>query len=244
MNNQQKTEKETGEMRRQKSCKSLNFTMVELLVVIAIIAILASMLLPALNKAMNKAKQIKCVSNLKQIGTGVVQYANDWSGWVYPNTGNPPLWTWYKSITFYIGPKTFPESAGTGAVAGGRAPGIWACPGTTQGNENTSLCYPDYSKNYYSGDSWAGGGGYKAAKLDAIKKPSSVIYAADSTKSGTPEETYNTMNLTHPNSTSTTLSRRHNRTPSVLWYDFHVESRAYGQIPYYASTSTKPWGIK
>ena len=77
------------------NCKTnrivVNFTLIELLIVVAIIAILAGMLLPALNMARNKAKAIKCSGNLKQLGYAEMQYENDFSRKI------PTLMKWLKS---------------------------------------------------------------------------------------------------------------------------------------------------
>lgn len=99
--------------------KVTGFTLVELLVVIGIIALLISILLPALNKARRAANAVACLSQLRQIGQAQLMYINANRGYYVPLSGSPGMYHsaqyspygWQKMLYPYLVPQDLPDSA-------------------------------------------------------------------------------------------------------------------------------------
>ena len=114
--------------------KQKQFTLIELLVVIAIIAILAAMLLPALNKARAKAKDISCTSNLKQIGTQMQLYSDTFDCFPFPSMSDAGTIYQYSSWPDFLVAMdrgVFPTQKISYNAAKTNYAGIYACPSSS-----------------------------------------------------------------------------------------------------------------
>ena len=216
------------------------FTLIELLVVIAIIAILASMLLPALNKARDRAKAISCTSNLKQLGLANSLYENDYDGFTVCNDSaswdTHGIHSWqgifasFKYITGLDG-----EMHGTITPhwrISSRAPtGVMNCPSeveTSPTDWKGSHYGILFHRSYISSDlNTAGTDSYKYVipKASLVSRSAEVGLFMDKYKHSSLVNWYD----------NGTIPSRHNYGVNIAYWDGHVGWMDARTIPSYSS---------